>query len=629
MRVRINSISLEGTSRSVDFEPGLNIVTGPIASGKTTLLRYCRSLLGASFDNFPPEARAAVQAVKGNLVLADREATVVRPAVTTADARVDVSTADEALRLPAYKPDAAVRTTYTAWLLEQLKLPRLSVPSRPTSPDSEPTPVTIRDYMLYCSLPQNEIGDTVFGHRDPFRNIKRRYVFQILYGIYSIEIADIQERLREVQSQLRGLRSESGLFQKFLEDTPLSNRAALERHLADTKEQLRELESAAESLSAESPDSPRITELRAHGIELRERIAEARGRVQAEVESVDGLRRLLAQLETHAARLTRSIVADKHLTDIEFVVCPRCGAEVEAERGGEHCYLCLQTPSLDYSRDILVKEQSRVENQLAEALELLEVRRSRQEGLKKDIVALEAEALQNAEELDFETRSFVSERATEIAARAEERARLRSRLSQLQDYLSVFAKLDLSMQLTEELQQEKERLEADLENAGGRSADADARIEFLDERFDESVSRLQAPEFGEEERCSIDRTTFLPRFRGRRFDDLSSPGLATLVNLAHAVSHQLTDIHFNLNLPNILLIDGLSEHFGEEGLDPQRREAAYQFLIDVAGENSDRLQIIVVDNDVPEIARAYVRLDLSEDSRLIPEGEIPASLSGE
>ena len=72
-RRNFDVISLEGTSRSVEFEPGLNIITGPIASGKTTLLRYCRSLLGASFDNFPPEARAAVQAVRGNLVLADLE----------------------------------------------------------------------------------------------------------------------------------------------------------------------------------------------------------------------------------------------------------------------------------------------------------------------------------------------------------------------------------------------------------------------------------------------------------------------------------------------------------------------------------------------------------------------------
>ena len=45
------------------------------------------------------------------------------------------------------------------------------------------------------------------------------------------------------------------------------------------------------------------------------------------------------------------------------------------------------------------------------------------------------------------------------------------------------------------------------------------------------------------------------------------------MNVAHAVAHQLTDIHFDLNLPTILFMDGLSEHFGEEG------SAAYLALL--------------------------------------------------
>lgn len=343
-----------------------------------------------------------------------------------------------------------------------------------------------------------------------------------------------------------------------------------------------------------------------------------------ETDSTAELRRLLAQLETQAGRLTRSIVADKHLTDIEFVVCPRCGSELESSRSDdEHCYLCLQPPSSDFSRELLVKEQSRIEAQLTETVDLLGIRDQRLDNLRKAVVDLERQARQNAEELDFETRSFVSERATEISARAEERAALRARVSQLEDYLRVFEKFDSSLRVIEELEQEKERWEADLEAVSGRSTDAESRISFLEERFDESVARLHPPEFGEEERCAIDRRTYLPLFRGRRFDDLSSPGLATLVNVAHAIAHQLADIEFDLRLPNILFIDGLSEHFGEEGFDPARREAAYDFLIAVSEAYGERLQVIVVDNDVPDAARSFVRLDLSEDSRLIPESEIP------
>ncbi len=42
MKVQINSVSLIGTERKVEFEPGLNIITGPITTGKTILLNLCR-----------------------------------------------------------------------------------------------------------------------------------------------------------------------------------------------------------------------------------------------------------------------------------------------------------------------------------------------------------------------------------------------------------------------------------------------------------------------------------------------------------------------------------------------------------------------------------------------------------
>jgi hypothetical protein len=106
-------------------------------------------------------------------------------------------------------------------------------------------------------------------------------------------------------------------------------------------------------------------------------------------------------------------------------------------------------------------------------------------------------------------------------------------------------------------------------------------------------------------------------FRGRRFDDLSSPGLATLVNVAHALAHHITSLNLGLNLPSILFIDGLSEHLGQEGLDPKRLSAIYEYLVDISAKFGDRLQIFVVDNEIPVVARKFIRLELTESDRLV------------
>ena len=49
--------------------------------------------------------------------------------------------------------------------------------------------------------------------------------------------------------------------------------------------------------------------------------------------------------------------------------------------------------------------------------------------------------------------------------------------------------------------------------------------------------------------------------------------------------------------------------------------AAYDLLIDISNKRPE-LQVIVVDNEIPEKARPFVRLELSEEDRLIrnPDG---------
>lgn len=61
----------------------------------------------------------------------------------------------------------------------------------------------------------------------------------------------------------------------------------------------------------------------------------------------------------------------------------------------------------------------------------------------------------------------------------------------------------------------------------------------------------------------------------------------------------MTAIERDLDLPNILLIDGVSNNLGTEGLDRKRIDAVYDYLLEVGDEYGSRLQIIVVDITVP------------------------------
>ena len=615
MKTQVNEIRLHGANRCIDLSPGLNIITGPIASGKTTLIRYIRFLLGGSLGSLPREAKANVSAVSGSIDLNNTTYSIVRRAVTTTTARVEVASANRTWRLPAHSaPDG---DTYVNWMLRTLDLPRLEVPSAPTRPESDPTPVTISDYLLYSVLTQDELGFAVFGHRDPFKNIKRKYVFEIVYGFFDVEAARVREQLRHVYSQLRELRAQRTLFETFFENTPLANRADIEREIDEVTNALADAETTATDLASEPRRDSATDELQRELIDLEGTSQELIIATEGEHRSLSNLQELAGQLESQVDRLTRAIVSHKLLLDLEFVVCPRCGTDVAANRASDdNCILCLQEPSLEFSRKVLVDEQDVVEQQLKEIQDLARDRESRVTGLQNELARVRSALSERQAELEFLRKTYVSEHAQRISSVAAKRAQLKTRLEQLREYMVVFARLDDADRTVVELTERKNQLQQELALATSKSNEGRRRVAHLRKRFNEILEQLRPPKFGERDSSDISLDTYLPDYYGRAFVELSSPGLATLVNLAHALAHHLTTIELDLKLPQILIVDGLSEHLGEEGLDPERRAAAYDVLTELS-EAHPELQVILVDNEIPEEARQFVRLELSEEDRLI------------
>ena len=391
----------------------------------------------------------------------------------------------------------------------------------------------------------------------------------------------------------------------------------IERELGEVKAELEQVETAAVDLASAPQKAADTAQLQGKILEVERLSAEQQSAIIAEEQSLNNLKALINQLEAQSGKLTRSIVSDKHLTDLEFVVCPRCGTGVSSDRSSGHtCYLCLQEPSLEFSRDILVGEQGAVEQQLREAQDLLGEKETRLTGLRRQLDEASDELSTKRTELDFQTRTYVSERATRIASTAARRARLAARSEQLGEYLGVLSKIDEANGVAAGLMAEKETLEQELAAAMTESSDSQRKVGHLRDRFNELLQQLRPPKFGEQELSDLNPTTYLPVYYGRAFGEVSSPGLVTLINLSHALAHHLTALELGLKLPQILIIDGLSEHLGQEGLDPERLMAAYDLLIDTSNKRPE-LQLIVVDNEIPEKARPFVRLELSEEDRLI------------
>lgn len=629
--LRVNRVELVGGFRNVDLHPGLNIVRGDITTGKTTFIKLLRALLGSIPKHLVPET-TSIRAITADLRLGAKEWQVFRPMITTKDAPVEVAertqededpSQDIAFRLPASGSGG-----YGEFLLAQLGVPVVFVPKARTDPTSDLSPVTINDWLNYCIVTGDELDAQVFGHRDVFRNHKRRWVFEILYNLYDKELAALNAEARMLDREIASTSAEREVIGRFLANSPVGGRLGLEATLNAERGQLEVIAQRKAQLGVEAANNPAagIADLRANVLRLREeqdtRIAEVRT-ITAQIRDLGDLERELTSL---SKRLTRSIVAEEWMVDFDFVVCPRCGQDVDQHRA-EHpiCYLCEQ-PELASAPNLeaLLKEQDRVTFQITETEQLLSERRVARSEVQDRAAEVAVELQRVSALLDEATGDFVSARAAELQAVAADEAAAEANIDWLQRTLSLFAKFEDHDARLDELETRLADLRESIEQHQKSISDGEDNIVALEKRMLQYLERLNVPTLGDTLTVRINRVDYLPEVSTRTFDELSSQGLKTLVNVAHALAHHTVAIDRGLSLPGLLILDGVSANSGKEGLDGDRVLDMYRLFTDVSADYSEQLQLIIVDNEVPEEVltnfRNNVVLTLTQSDRLVRTG---------
>lgn len=209
---------------------------------------------------------------------------------------------------------------------------------------------------------------------------------------------------------------------------------------------------------------------------------------------------------------------------------------------------------------------------------------------------------------------------------AAETATVSANIDWTQRYLELIERQAAQTSHLEELKSQKVTIEEDIENHRSGVSMADENIQALEDRMVDYLTRLHVPQLGELLTVRINRQNYLPEVSTRTFDELSSQGLKTLVNVAHALAHHTVAIDRNLDMPGLLVLDGVSANSGKEGFEGDRIVDMYELFDEVASAYGDQLQLIVVDNDLPpevhDKLASSIMLTLSQSDRLVGDSEL-------
>jgi hypothetical protein len=631
-RLELLEIELIGGRPPILFRPGFNLIHGDQTTGKTTLVKLIRGMLGSMPKKLPPEVIQHVTAIRGRVHLGTTAWSIYRPRTTTAEALVEVSEEDPAanrepvsLRLPV----KGRARSYSLFLLDRLGIPAIDVPKGSKSANGTADPVTMTDWLAYCIITGNEIDTELMGSSDHWQNSKRQWVFQLAYGLYDPAEARQRARARSLELQIAGFDQAAEVREKFLAETPFADRSALQDRIETRERELERLIAGRLATARQADAIPGVEEIRLTLLEARTRRADLADRISRIRAQLQDLSDLHKQLSSQSARFTRAIVADEWMVDFDFLVCPRCGNDIQPARTEpDRCYLCLQHPRPAPSRADMLAEQDRIANQIAETVDVINSRNDALRTLENQARNEDKAISQIAGRLDQHTAAFVSDRASSIEGQAARQARLESEIGNLRTYAELLERHERDLESREELQEQLDAVRAQLKSRRLNPGDGEEHVKALERRMLEYLRELRPGGLGAELSVRINRTTYEPVVAGRAFEELSSQGLTTLVNIAHALAHHTVAIDRRLPMPGLLILDGISANAGHEGFDLERVSDVYRLLSREGDKYSGRLQIIAVDNEVDRsIILNYARysvLTLTQEKKLIRPDQTPA-----
>ncbi|MFB4288965.1 AAA family ATPase [Nonomuraea sp. ATR24] len=611
VRFIIESLAIRTASASAtyNFASGVTAVTGPLGSGKSSMLELIKFALGGR-AKVMPAVRDNVQVVILTLRIGNQRLELSRSLTSRLIDIVDKNTNQ---RLNSWATTNRRNVPRAGQeLLSAIGFPRdLRVPQARKRPSGKTIPVSFFDVYRYLYLEQNNIDRSVVGHDDRDLNVKRLAVFELLYKLTNPRILEVaSERTKFVQLSEKN-KSAARNVADFLAVSNELDPQLIEAERARAEESRRvayeRLDGLREGSVAPTAGSGPELEL----ARLRKRISALETEKDIIEKNLAKDQSVLAQLALDEQVIAREEAASTTLSGLEFTRCPRCLQSIrERDVDAGCCILCVQPQPVQPGSKAAI-ELKRIADQRKETQELLDEDRTYLDSINRDISQAQRELTSVFERARDRSRQpgdplfdevvDVSRMAAEADARVERLAAAQARWAYYRELLQVADEADEQVR---QLEAEERDLRLDQEEGFQRLND-------LSETFNEILGSLRDPWYRE---AHIDKEDYLPVVDGEHFDMLSVGGARkTLVNLAYhlanlsmAISHRSEVL-----MPPLLIVDSPRKNVGEGGLDRDVVEAIYRRLRTLQDASGDAFQLIIVDNQLPSSARLWIQQEVS------------------
>ncbi|MDF9824494.1 hypothetical protein M2475_000845 [Breznakia sp. PF5-3] len=603
MKMFMKAFRLTGDSKNyeVNFKRGLNFISGPTSTGKSTILELINYALGADSHKNYIEVREKCKDVEIEILLNDTLFRIRRklfsPDLPILVEIYDIDSKSFVKNGVYYENPVDGQETLSDFLLSKIGLDGLTIANQRFS---------FRDLFKYSYLKQTEIDneDIFNAEKNYILDIKRKATFEIVFSIYNNLIGELKVRLKEKKEELNNDRIKYNGISEFLKTADINDFNEIEINKNKIIEEIKNLKTQLlkiKSKSYEESENKYVKELneivRTNKLEL----IKLDKQLDNQKQYIKKLCQLSNQYDRDVEKIDAARVGINEINKYDFIYCPNCLKPI-AKHEGMDCQLCGNEMNEVMENILLLKSERssviRKRNELDKHI--------KEQSVKKEFIEKEKKQLLEKIEINNRTineltEQFINPYLEEISLINLKIGEKYKELDELENSLRFIKELN---RLTILLEQKKKEVDDLNEQIKSKSAAVDKKdiLHNLSNKFSDILQSFRFPKLSD---SYINTTNYLPYVRGNKYNDIGSLGAVTLITMAYYLSIFIESKSPDFNHLNLLMIDTPRKNLGSSSTEKDFQDdeiyyAVIRYLIQICKDNENDIQLIIVNNGYPE-----------------------------
>ncbi|WP_156133192.1 hypothetical protein [Lacinutrix sp. Hel_I_90] len=590
----------------VKFKNGLNFITGPISTGKSTILELIDYCLGKKRHKNYEEVRLKCKYVALDLYLNNQRFLIERP-LFSFDLPVKIYNWNEESNSFEDDFDFFIVTmpkeenSLARFLQDKLEIPEMKLSGQTFS---------FRDLFKYSYVSQTNIdSENILDEKNYVKAFKRKPTLEIILNSLNQLLNELKNDKKEQSQLINELLDRKEAIVKFLRDVELFSTKSQneDRKAALIIKRTEHLSELIEVKNNGKLKNDNTKSLEFQLFKLRDRI-ESLSEEENEIRKyITKLNLLLNQYSNEIIKLDYLILSNGKLQSIEFSSCPSCSSEID-KKAHNNCDLCgnILTEYNEEEEKAIKLERKRLNMRLnslkdfiEEQNELLYDKSKLKEKRKREIYEIE-------DKINTIQKQYISPFIEKIELLNRSIGELDKKIENLE--LSTNVQEELTT-LSDNIQKNENKLNdirvqiSDIEND---STDFSNIVNRLSKRFSNILKNFEFPKLNN---AYISEKNYLPYVRGTKYDEIGSLGAVTLVNIAYFLSILELSLELKKSYhPKLLLLDTVGKNLGtrevEDGDDEFRDtkifKSVFKYLVEFSEKYKDQMQLFVINNDYTE-----------------------------